>query len=250
MKKLIITILLAGLSCSAQTGDFVVQLTCPSKLLFDEFETQIKVAVSNGTPSAIRVFERLGSAQVYFALQSQSHMDYCLRERHLFERRARVWESLCTNDTGVFPTRLLNPGETHEWGFRLVDTPFLQKSFRPDYLNITQMGLYAQVLVGPDQWAISNTNTVSFSTQSCDDGPILFSTPYYVGRETPMCEIRVIWIDAERFLFIGYKRMCKIPNTTTPSFAVDAINSDIINVTFDDNTPPFRWDIRKDKLAP
>ena len=250
MKKTLMAILLTGLSSSAQTGEFVARLTCPSKLLCDEFKTQIKVAVSNGTPSAIRVFERLGSSQVYFALQSQPHMDYCLRERHLRARRSTVWDSLSANDTGTFPTRLLNPGETHEWGFYVLFTPFLQKSFRPDYLNITQMELYAQVLVGPDQWAISNTNTVIFSTQSCENGSVLFSAPCGSWQGAPICYVREVWIDGERFLFCEDARMCKISNTTTPSFAIDALNPDIINVTFDDNTPPFRWDIRKDKLAP
>jgi len=253
MKKTLLAIsLTAGVSCYAHAGDFTVQLNCPDKLLRDEFMTEFKVALSNGTASAIRVYEKAGTAlnaQVFFHLASQAHMDYCLRERYLSPMRTNSWGSLSTN-TSSYKTRLLNPGETHEWGFCVITTPFLHENFLPGYLNTTQAGVYAQVLVGPDQWACSNTNTVSFSTQSCNDGAVLFTVPLTTPLGLSSYSVREITIDGERFLLGESARMCKISPTVTPSFAVDAVNPETINVTFDDNTPSLQWDIRNNKLIP
>jgi len=252
MKKVVMSCFVLGLLGNNFAGDFTVQLTCPSKLLKDEYRAEFKVALSNGTDTAIRVFEKAGDAynwQVFFRLASQEHMEYCLRERYLRPTNTTAWAVISTDMESN--TRVLTPSQTHAWDFAILFSP-VREGFVPDHLNITQMGIYAQVLVGPNQWVYSNTNAVSIAMQGIDDGigNLLFTTsfPTIIGLST--VEVREVFIDADRFLFSGLTRVCKISNTVTPSFAVDAGASDILIVTFDDNSPTVRFNMRTGKIVP
>jgi len=144
MKTILLIIsLIAGLSCYTHAGDFTVQLISPPhKILKDEYWAEFKVVLSNGTASAIRIYEMPGSAynwQVFFALTNKEHMDYCLRRDDLREARPKnTWESLSTNSVN-YKTRLLNPGETHTWNFADIFCPL--GSFIPDYLDIRKFGV-------------------------------------------------------------------------------------------------------------
>jgi len=254
MKRVIMCcIVLSMLEGNGLAGDFTVKLTCPSKLLRDEYRAEFKVAISNGTTSTIRIFEKAGNtldSLVFFRLESQEHMEYCLLERHLPRTRTNSWGRLSTN-TSSYDTRLLTPGQTHEWNFASIFSP-LREGFVPDFLNITQMGLYAQVLVGPDQWVCSNTNKVSISTQGIEDGigTVLFTTSFPTMIGQCVIEVREVLIDNDRFLFSDFDRICKISATVTPSFAIDAGASDILIVTFDDNSPTVRFNMRTGKIVP
>jgi len=247
-----LVLMLVGLFCYAHAGEFSAKLTCPSKLLRDEYRAEFKVALSNGTDSAIRVFERPSDAynwQIFFRLESQEHMNYCLLEGYLRNTNTTAWTVISTDMENN--TRALAPGQTHEWVIASIFSPTLE-GFVPDHLNITQMGIYAQVLVGPNQWAYSNTNAVSVSTQSIEDGigTVLFTSTFPTMIGDSLNEVRSVTIDNERFLFSGLTRVCKISNTVTPSFAVDAGASDILIVTFDDNSPTVRFNMRTGKIVP
>jgi len=235
--------ILAGNSIA---GEFTAQLTCPNKVLYDEYHAEFKVALSNGTDSAIRIFERAGGAfnrQVFFGLGNPEHMDYCLREGILREKNPNVWNALSANTTR-HDTRMLAPGQTHEWNFAVMFNP-LVTGFIPDYLNIAQMGIYAQVLVGSSQWVYSNTNAVSVSAQGCDDGPILFTNTFTTPIGKMTTHVREITIDGERFLFYGCERICKLTGLGTPTITADPIHSNILTISLGTLAPPILYDTKK-----
>ena len=248
MKKTLIGMLLIGLSCHAQTGGFTAQLeTTPGKILTDEYWAMFKVTLSNGTASAIRVYKTEGAAlghQVFFGLGIQNHMDYAINDKHLRKAHATSWQYISANTFSN--TCWVNPGGTHTWDFSGMFNLF----FIPQYLEVNQTSVYAQVLVGPDQWVNSNTNTVSFSELSSDDSPILFSTPLSTPLGPYAYNVREFTIDGERFLFCGITRICKLTNSVTPSFSVVSTNSEILNISFGGTPPSILYDIRRGKIIP
>ena len=172
MKKTLTGILFAGLSCTAHAGDFTVTLTTPpGRILADEFSPEFKVAISNGTASAIRILKKPWEAfqeQIFWGISPQEHMDYCLREKLLSAVRTNAWESIHANTLN--DTLVLAPGQTHTWDLTDIFMPEADLFTSP--LQTDQMNLYAQVLAGPNQWAYSNTNTVRFSN-GARNGPRL-----------------------------------------------------------------------------
>jgi len=255
MKKTLMVIFVAGLSFCIQAGDFSVQLISPPhRILNDELPVEFKVTVSNGTPSAIRLYKSAGRAlekQVFFGIGNQRQMDFGIQGKYFRKANVGVLRDL---DSGPFDnTRLLNPGETHIWDFTgIFFSPFPDIAQR---LEVDQMDIYAQVLVGTGRysysWAYSSTNTVCFSELSSKDGTLLFTTPPVPSLFGPISyEVREITTDGERFLFCGITRICKLTNSVTPSFSVVSTNSEILNISFGGTPPSILYDIRRGKIIP
>jgi len=244
MKKTLLAIsLTAGLSCCAQASEFTVQLTTtPGKILSDEYWATFKVTLSNGTPSAIRVYESAGRAlgrQVFFGLANQSHMNFAINDKHLRKASTNAWGYISANT--FTNTCLLNPGATHTWDFSGMFDLF----FIPKHLEVNQTDVYAQVLVGSNQWAHSNTNTVSFSELGCDDGSILFTRTFSTPLGMKSTHAREITIDGELFLFYGCERICKLTGLGPPTIVADPITPHILTISFGANAPSILYDTKK-----
>ena len=248
MKKTLIGMLLIGLSCHAQTGGFTAQLeTTPGKILTDEYWAMFKVTLSNGTPSAIRVYQTAGAAldrQVFFGLGNQEHHDFSVRGEHLRKAHTTSWQYISANTFSN--TCWVNPGGTHTWDFSGMFNLF----FIPQHLEVNQTSVYAQVLVGPDQWMNSNTNTVSFSELGCDDGPILFTRTFSTPLGMKSTHARAVTVDGEPFLFYGCRRLCNLTGLGTPTITADPVISNILTFDFGTNAPSFRFNTKTGEILP
>ena len=242
-KTLLIMLLAAGLSCFAQAGGFTVRLdTTPGKILRDEYWATFKVTLSNGTPSAMRVYEDAGSAldrQVFFGLGNPAHMDFAINGKHLRKAHTTSWQYISVNTFSN--TCWVAPGGTHTWDFSGMFNLF----FIPQHLEVNQTSVYAQVLVGANEWARSNTNTVSFSGSGCDDGIILFTDTFSTPLGMKSTHVREITIDGERYLFYGCCRICKIAGLVTPYISLDPTNPDILNISLGANAPLVQFNTRQ-----
>ena len=174
------------------------------------------------------------------------HMDYCLNEKLLIKAHTNLWQRISTG-TSTLDTRALAPGQTHVWDLTEHFMPEADLFTSP--LQTDQMNLYAQVLVGPNQWAYSNTNTVRFSTQKSSDGILRFTGTFFWNNGTHPLVVHEVTTDGERFLFFDGDRICKVPGQAVPSFSVDP-GTHILNVTFSDNSPPVRFDIHEGRVIP
>jgi len=252
MKKTLLGILAMGLSCHAQGGEFTVQLiTPPDRILKREYSVDIRVAISNGTGSAIQIvdFPSLArDSQLFFTILPQNLMDYAVWEtKGLRVPNTNSWEKITTTNTwSTKHVRMLAPGQVQMWDFGELDLfPSVQSLFY-NLSQVTQFDMYAQVLIGSSQWVYSNTNTVRFSQQNLKDGNVIFTGTY---RGTRTFDVYEHTTDGDCFLFCTHTRVCKVPAGATPSFEVEA-GTDILKVTFSDNSPPVRFNIWEGKVIP
>jgi len=247
MKRILVGIL-TGWACHAHGGDFTVQLfTPPDRILEKEYTVDIRVAISNGTDSAIQIVEKsVRNSQLFFTIIPQDLMDHAVYEKRLHAPNTNFWEKISTTNawTEIYKTRALAPGQTHEWD--LGDFVFPPVQSLIDVAEITQFDMYAQVLVGSNQWAYSNTNTVRFSRTEVPDGILRFTGTYRTNRPVNVYEHTT---DGDRFLLCTVGRICKIGDGVVPSFEVEA-GTDILKVTFSDNSPPVRFNIWEGKVIP
>ena len=250
MKKTLFGMLVMGLTCYAQGGEVTVKLiTETGRVLEDEYSWDIRVAVSNGTDSAIQVVEEGGYAkgtQVFLMLLPEYLMRNCIGGDRLKSPHTNSWENITT--TNPWSTKrvcTLAPGQMHLWDYSEL---FLSIQLLAEELpKITdQFDVYAQVLVGTNLWAASSTNTVRFARQKIKDGNIIFTGTYRGIRTFDVYEHTT---DGDCFLFCAYTRVCKVPAGATPSFEVEA-GTDILKVTFSDNSPPVRFNIWEGKVIP
>jgi len=256
MKKTLFGMLAIGLVCHAQGGEVTVKLTTEAgRLLKDEYRWNIRVAVSNGTDSAIRVVEEVGYAkntQLFFVLLPENIMRYCVRENMLKAPHTNAWEKISTtNSWSTQHIRALAPGQTHEWDYSWL-FPSIQLFAEELPAVIDQFDMYAQVLVGTNLWPVSNTNTVRFSRQKIEDGILRFTGTYQGKRRIENINVYEHTTDGDRFLFSANSdpaRICKVPAGATPSFEVET-GTDILKVTFSDNSPPVRFNIWEGKVIP
>jgi len=240
-----------AVACHAQAGDFTAQLITGSDRILADESANIKVVLSNGTTSAIRVMDNSGLArdrQLFFILLPQDIMDYnVLHNRTLSLPHTNAWGAISTNLWGK--TRVLAPGQVHVWDF----TELLPIHSFVEYLELDHFDIYAQVLVGTNQWAYSNTNTVRVSSQEVKDGILRFTGIYpRIMDGTPRhFNVYEHTTDGDRFLFCdeSLSRICKVENGVVPSFEVEA-NSHILKVTFNDNSPQIRFDLWEGKVIP
>jgi len=248
MKRTLLGIL-TGLACHAHGGDFTVQLiTPPDRILEKEYTVDIRVAISNGTDSAIQIVDLPGiarGAQLFFTILPQNLMEHAVYEKRLHAPSTNWWEKITTTNTwNTKRVRTLAPGQAHEWDFGDFMFPAAQSLI--DVAEITQFDMYAQVLVGTNLWAVSNTNTVRFSRTAVPDGILRFSSTYRPNRTVEVYEHTT---DDDRFLLCVTGRICKIGDGVVPSFEVEA-GTDILKVTFSDNSPPVRFNISEGKVIP
>jgi len=254
MKKLF-SILAIGLACHAQGGEVTVKLiTEEGRVLENEDCWDIRVAVSNGTDSAIRVVEEVGYAkntQLFFVLLPENLMRNCVGEKMLKAPSTNAWEKItAANSLSTQYVRALAPGQTHEWDYSWL-FPSIQ-GFAENFKAIDQFDMYAQVLVGTNLWAVSNTNTVRFARQKIGDGVLHFTGTFQGKHRIMPINVYEHTTDGDRFLFSDNSdpaRICKVPAGVTPSFEVEP-NSNILKVTFSDNSPPVRFNIWEGKVIP
>jgi len=250
MKKTLLSMLAMGLVYYAQSGEVMVKLmTETGRILEDQFSWDIRIAISNGTDSAIQIVNGGGGAketQLFFTILPQELMDHAVYEKKLDAPHTNFWEKINTTSkwTEIYTTSTLAPGQTHLWDCSEVFPSI--RFLAEDIPTIDQFDMYAQVLVGTNIWAVSNTNTVRFSRQKIEDGDIVFTGTYMGNRTFNVYEHTT---DDDRFLFCSFTRVCKIGNGVVPSFEVET-GTDILKVTFSDNSPPVRFNISEGKVIP
>lgn len=252
MKETLLGIL-TGLACYAHGGEFTVKLmTETGRILADQWDWDIRVAVSNGTDSAIRIVERGGAAketQLFFVLLPEDLMIYGRDYHKLKLPHTNFWEKISTtNSWSTKHVRTLTPGQTHLWDCSEAFSSI--ELIAENIPTIDQFGMYVQVLVGSNQWAYSNTNMVRFARQKTEDGNIIFTGTYtYRGTQPFNFNVYEHTTDGDSFLFCSFARVCKVPVGATPSFEVET-GTDILKVTFSDNSPPVRFNISEGKVIP
>ena len=249
--KRILSGILTGFACYAYGGEVTVQLiTPPARILRKEYTVDIRVAISNGTDSAIQIVKGGGAkdTQLFFTIIPQDLMDYAVWEtKKLHAPNTNFWERINTTNawTEIYKTRTLAPGQTHEWDLGDFVFPSVHGMF-DNLSRVTEFDMYAQVLVGTNLWAVSNTNTVRFSRTEVPDGILRFAETYRPNRTVEVYEHTT---DGDRFLLCVTGRICKIGDGVVPSFEVEA-GTDILKVTFSDNSPPVRFNISEGKVIP
>ena len=256
MKKTQMGMLLMTLACHTHGGDFSIKLISPpDRILHKEYKVDIRVAISNGTDSAIRLLGGAGSVanneQLFFTASDDAIMNYCRHFGLFKEPRTNAWGRInSTNQWDVKQTKVLAPGQTYEWDCEyLIQVHELAGQITS---GATQFDLYAQVLVGTNQWAYSNTNTVKFSWVKVEDGMLLHTGMYPRATDGTLQPFHVYehTIDGDRFLFCKESgRICKLGNGVVPSFEVEA-GTNILKVTFSDNSPPIRFVIPWGNVIP
>jgi len=255
MKKTLLGILAMGLACHAQGGEVTVKLiTEEGRMLEDEYCWDIRVTVSNGTDSAIQIVEEGGSAkstQLFLVLLPENLMRNCVGGDRLKSPHTNFWENISTtNPWSTKRVRSLAPGQAHLWDCSWLFPPI--QLFAENFPAIDQFDIYAQVLVGTNLWAVSNTNTVRFSRQKIGDGVLRFTGTFQGKRRVSTVNVYEHTTDGDRFLFSDNSdpaRICKISVGVTPSFEVEP-NSNILKVMFSDNSPPVRFNISEGKVIP
>jgi len=250
MKKTLLNMLLTAGVGYTLAGEVSVQLiTPPDRILEKEYTVDIRVAISNGTDSVMRILDEAGYAkntQLFFVLLPQDIMEHCVYEKRLYSPSTNRWEIInTTNPWSDGHIRMLAPGQTHEWDLGDFMFPPVQYLIEP-VTGITQFDMYAQVLVGSNQWVYSNTNTVRFSRMEVPDGILRFTGIYNTNQTVNVYEHTT---DGDRFLLCTSGRICKIGNGVVPSFEVET-GTTILKVTFSDNSPPVRFDIWVGKVIP
>ena len=250
MKKTLLSMLAMGLACHAESGEVTVKLiTPPDRILEKEYTVDIRVAISNGMDTAIQIVDLPGLAQgiqLFFTILPQDLMDYAVYEKKLDAPSTNWWEKITTtNSWSTRRVRALASGQTHEWDLGDFTFPPVQ-ILVAEGSKVTQFDMYAQVLVGSNQWVYSNTNTVRFSHTEVPDGILRFTDTYKVNRTVNVYEHTT---DGDRFLLCTSGRICKIGDEVVPSFEVEA-GTEILKVTFSDNSPPVRFNISEGKVIP
>ena len=230
-------------------------ITEEGRILEDQCSWDIRVAVSNGTDSVIRIVDGGGAAkdtQLFLVLLPENIARYCVRENRLQSPHTNFWEKISTTNrwTEVYKIRTLAPGQTHLWDCSWLFPPI--QLFAEDLPATDQFDMYAQVLVGTNLWAFSNTNTVRFARQKIEDGILRFTGSFQWRQRTSTINVYEHTTDGDRFLFSDSSdpaRICKVPVGVVPSFEVEA-SMDILKVTFSDNSPPVRFNISEGKVIP
>jgi hypothetical protein len=241
MKTVLLSIMLTGLGYHVFGGEVTVTLTTESdRILADEYSDKTKLAISNGTDVAIRIVGKAYEAQncQWFFATCPEHIMHTYTHPH---RNPHTRGLNFINSSNL----LLAPGQVYVWEFEDGLHPWLQV-FLNAYPNVDQYDLYAQVLVGTNQWVHSNTNTVRISRQNWKDGIVRFTGTY---RRNQAFNVYEHTIDGDRLLFCTLARVCKIPVGATPSFEVET-GTDILKVTFSDNSPSVRFNIWEGKVIP
>jgi len=255
MKRILVGIL-TGLACYAHGGEVTVSLiTETGRLLVDEWHSDVTVTVSNGTDTVIRVLDEPMLAknnQCFLVLLPENLMMHCVGENKLKSPHTNFWEKISTsNQWSETRIRVLAPGQTHEWDCR---QEFRQMQyFVEDNKTIDEFQVCMQVLVGSNQWVYSNTNTVRVSKEKkLEEGNVVFSGTFtFNGTRQRAFNVYEHITDGDRFLFCGgsLSRICKVPAGAIPSFEVLA-GTDILKVTFSDNSPSVQVNIPWGKAIP
>jgi hypothetical protein len=176
-------------------------------------------------------------------------MDIFIQENALVLPSTNYWVDIITNKKGN--ARMLAPKQAHIWEFMEISQR-LEHFSRICLRGDGQVEMYTQVLVGTNQWVYSNTNTVQFSEQEIQDGILRFTgtRPWKNGLFYPF-QIYEHMMDGNRFLFCKNtcSRICQVPEQAVPSFEVE-VGTDILKVTFSDNSPQIRYKINERKVIP
>jgi len=205
------------------------------------------VTISNGTGSAFFVGKkapRKNGPQMYWCVSPQAQMESLIRNHLILSRPNNAWKYVTQPQIGNRP---LAPGETIVWDYEGVPFSIPSRIFE----NFTNVNLYAQVLVGSNVWACSNTNLVKSTTVMIENGTLLLESTFESPqRPAYPFNVRIYehTIDGERFLFYSAlgQRICAVPENATPNFAINT-NAAMLTVTFSGtNAPPVSYNLNAD----
>lgn len=223
-----------------------VTLNTPTNRYLRDEVIPVSIIVSNGTAASFFVEKATPfseSAQLYWCVSPQEQMDALTRFRHLPLPR-NAWRYVTQQQ---ITNRPLMPGESIVWNDMGVSGWIPSKIFD----CFTNVNLYAQVLVGSNVWACSNTNLVKSTTVMIENGTLLLESTFESPqRPAYPFNVRIYehTIDGERFLFYSAlgQRICAVPENATPNFAINT-NAAMLTVTFSGtNAPPVSYNLNAD----
>jgi len=166
-------LLSAGFACYAHGGEVSLQLITGSSGKSRDFNSaNVRVVLSNGTDSAVQVLDDVMSAPMYqlFIMLDNEYLMGCAKQnRILWEPKTNAWMAMATDKRiwGDDFNRTIEPGQTYTWGCTSEFPDSMIFDSLLHWINGTcisaktnQVNIYAQVLVRPNQWVYSNTNTL------------------------------------------------------------------------------------------
>lgn len=228
----------------AALSEVVVTLDTPTNRYLCNESVLVMITISNGTSSTFYVgkgapFEN--GPQMYWCVSPKSQMESLIRNHFILSQPHNAWKYVTQPQIGNRP---LTSGETILWDYKGIPFSIPSRIFE----NFTNVNLYAQILVGSNVWAYSNTNVVKSTPVMIENGVLLFES-VFTSPQRPKYPFNVkIYehvIDGERFLFDAenFQRICIVPENTTPNFSINT-NAAILTVTFSGtNAPPLSYNL-------
>jgi len=223
--------------------DVSIILNTPTNRYLHNEVIPVSITVSNGTTSSFFVHKATPfseSSQLYWCVSPQEKMDALTRFGHIPVPH-NAWKYVTQPQ---ITNRPLAPGECIMWDDMGVSGWIPSRIFE----CFTNVNLYAQILVGSNVWAYSNTNLVKSTTVMIENGTLLLESSFMSPqRPTYPFNVKIYEhvIDGERFLFDAenFKRICSVPEDATPNFSIST-NAATLTVTFSGtNVPPFSYNL-------
>jgi hypothetical protein len=228
-------------------GEVTVRLETPdsSKLSFWQEPATVKIAVSNGTATSFNLYKNpflARDSQFFWGVAPQSHMDNLIAGKAICQPHSFDWQYISLPRDRYSP---LAPGEVRVWDFRGINV--LPLSMFHYYSGIQ---LYVQVLVGPNTWAYSNTNSVRISLADIKSGLLRLDSAFLGTEGLVPFQMYEHELDGEHFLFSSrLERVCQIPDSAVPTFAVNT-NTAVMTVSFGASAPPVNYNVKTGQIVP
>lgn len=225
-------------------ADVVVTLDTPTNRYLCNESVPVMITISNGTSSTFYVGKSApfqNGPQMYWCVSPKSQMESLIRNHFILCQPYNAWKYVTQPQIGNRP---LTSGETIIWNYKGMPFSIPSRIFE----NFTNVNLYAQILVGSNVWAYSNTNLVKSTTVMIENGTLLLESSFTSPqRPTYPFNVKIYEhvIDGERFLFDAenFKRICSVPEDATPNFSIST-NAATLTVTFSGtNVPPFSYNL-------
>jgi hypothetical protein len=236
-KTIICGICLALASGVLADGISVSLLTSEKMVLWGE-KTLLKVVVSNGTAFSVNVYSD-GVEAEESQLMWREVSDVLSPSPCFALPESRVVELI--RRSGQAP--LLAPTEIRVWDFEEWGLPGFPRFSGEKHI-------FTQVLVNPGTWVSSNTNLVRIASQRYEEG-LLRLISAYIGLSDTLVPFKVYehTLDGERFLFTRCERVCQIPDSAVPTFAVNT-NTAVMTVSFGASAPPVNYNVKTGQIVP